>query len=468
MKTRWWTRLFSRKKPQVLIAAPPAASEAEIVKVETAPATDLGSAPQGEQATENSPVIDVVAEPVRALPESDGEAPLPATVPKPALPAHAPSDDWLRSRALYFAAANYSSPAGSERILSPDLLFRLGIERHRSQAEATPVPEPAAQLPTPSVKLAPRPMEGFATAENQDAARSDPAGRVLSVDPLLLTLFFSKREAGPGVPVDATTEYLTDPALLERGVTLRDRVLQNWAARGAPLSPRQFYELARSVAGHPGTALLLCHNTAKAFARGGEAIRWRIVNRNRGEYDDGKSKYTAAILHREGVLKSGPLAPPSLFFLLFSAAAFGTADTGDWYRFFSSAAAMYYAATKQSRVPVLSPSSEVEQVARWIDELAQAVRDPSAEWSPAYRAWLWVNAWTFFESGQWGSSQAEIRRENIVSLQGAAFGLKEAAPTAACDWNWLVPVKGVRFARPFDHAASIAERIAPESGGSKY
>jgi hypothetical protein len=459
MRIFWWVRVF-RKKPQALLSPPPEISAAQVVKVETSRAVAVIPAAEGgamdpcgssEPATEPAPRAPIEAPPAQ-----------PVTVPQSLLPVPAPSEEWLRARALYFTAAQYAATTGSERILSPDLLFRLGLERQSSLVEPAPESVPALQLAPPSVRLEPRPMEQFATASGHDTPRFDPSGLVLSVDPLLLTLFFSDREAGPSVPVDATSAYLTEPALLERCVNLRDRVLENWAARAAPLSTRQFYDLALTITRHAGTALLLCHNTAKAFARGGEAVRWQVVNRSRGEYRDGRSNYTAAVLHREGILKSGPLAPPSMFFLLFSAHAFGTADSGDWYRFFAAATAAHYAASERSRMPALAASPEAGQCALWIDELALALRDPSAEWSPAYRGWLWVNAWTFFESGTYGRSPVSIRRENIASLRGAQFGLAEAAPAVRCDCNWLVPLKGARFARPFDCAASIAERIVPE------
>ncbi len=486
MKIFWWVRLF-RKKPQALLSPPPEVSEAQVVKVEASHALtvipDVIVVPQAKSLLEvesgsaadagaidpsleaASPSVPDASEPalIEAPPaQPETHASLPAPVPQPRLPAAAQSEEWLRARALYFTAAQYAATMGSERILSPDLLFRLGLERQSSLVEPSPEFVPALQLAPSLVKLEPRPMAQFATASGHDTARSDPSGLVLSVDPLLLTLFFSNREAGPTVPVEATSDYLTQPALLERCVNLRDRVLQNWAARAAPLSIRRFYDLALTITRHAGTALLLCHNTAKAFARGGEAVRWQVVNRSRGEYRDGRSNYTAAVLHREGLLRSGPLAPPSMFFLLFSAHTFGTADSGDWYRFFAAATAAHFAASEQSRTPTLAPSPEAEQCAQWIDELALALRDPSAEWSPAYRGWLWVNSWTFFESGTYGCSPVSIRRENIASLRGAQFGLAEAAPAVHCNWNWLVPLKGARFDRPFDCAASIAERIVPE------
>src|SRR5262249_52049584 len=143
------------------------------------------------------------------------------------------------------------------------------------------------------VKPPPRLMDDFTTTWTPAPPSADSSGRVLSVDPLLLTLFFNGREADPMVPAEATSEYLTEPALLAHAIDLERRLLAHWASGGSPVFTRQLYDLALQIVPHSGTALLLCHNVTKAFARGGEAIPWRVINRTTGEYSDGASSYRA-------------------------------------------------------------------------------------------------------------------------------------------------------------------------------
>ena len=258
-------------------------------------------------------------------------------------------------------------------------------------------------------------MDDFTTsAETEPQANAE--GRVVSVDPMLLTLFLSGREGAAETPAEATTEYLSEPALLAHGIELRDRVVRHWSAGGPPLSAVAFYETARQIMPHPGTALLLCHNVAKAFARGGEAIRWQATNRARGEYTDGKSTHVAALLHRAGALKTGPFANPSIFYLLFSTTDFGATDPGDYYRFFAAATAAWYAASRQSRVPVMPPSPSVGQMAQSVVDIARQMADKSVELTPAYRGWLWANALN-------------------LPLRGAVFGLHEAGEEANPAWT---------------------------------
>src|SRR5580698_6330651 len=78
------------------------------------------------------------------------------------------------------------------------------------------------------------------------------------------------------------------------------------------------------IAQHPGTALLLCHNVTKAFARGGDAIPWHAINRATGEYSDGHSTYVAT-----GT--AAAFAGPSIFPALFATGLPGAPEAGSWY-----------------------------------------------------------------------------------------------------------------------------------------
>jgi len=405
------------------------------------------------------PVIEAKADPLppvsppllSEVPESDASEPvsfLPVPVAAPRTAKYAES--WIRDRAQYFSSGWYAPPtAGAESFLAPDLLFRLGIDTHRSLPEAASAP-PRPPAPPGAIKPAARLMDDFTTTWDPAPPAADRSGRVISVDPLLLTLFFSAREAGPAVPAQATSEYLTEPALLAHAVGLRGQLLRHWAAGGAPVTTRQLYDLALEIAQHPGTALLLCHNLTKAFARGGEAIRWRVINRATGDYSDGESMYSAA---------GSPAAhaAPSIFRALF-AAELGVADAGSWYRYFACATAACYAVSGQTRMPVLPPTPEAEQAARRIVDAGRQLRCGTCELTPAYRGWLWVNAWVFVETANYSRNQQAVHAESLNSLQGVRFGLAQAVRSPEPGWRWAVPAAASATGAASD---KIAEWLSP-------
>lgn len=374
-------------------------------------------------------------------PDSAGALPLPApqaveeALPPPSVPAPIPRrptypDSWTRERARYFSSGRYAPAAAAESFLAPDLRFRLGIEKKRSFIDAPSIAPPAPA--TPVVKAPARLMDEFTTNWDPALPGIDPSGRLLSVDPLLLTLFFGDREDGPEVPAEATAEYLTSPGLLAHAITLRTRLLQHWMAGGAPLSTRQLYSFALEISQHPGTTLLLCHNVAKVFARGGNAIRWEIVNRATGEYSDGESAYRAA---------GSPLAfsGPSILPALFAAGELSGADAGYWYRFFACGTAVCFAAAGMTRMPVSPTTEAIENRARQIVEASHQLRDATIELTPAYRGWLWVNAWMFVETAAHIRNQQAARAEAVNSMAGACFGLSQAGSRTDPAWRWAVP-----------------------------
>jgi hypothetical protein len=431
------------------------------VSSELAPAIEAHATPillpPVAEVTETSPVIEATAELVPPVSPSELETEVTESgTPDsaPLLPAPVAtqrtakfSETWIRERAGYFSSGRYAPPpAGAESFLAPDLLFRLGIDTQRSLPEAASAPH-TPPAPPCAVKPAARLMDDFTTTWDAPPPAPDPSGRVTSVDPLLLTLFLGDREAGPIVPAEATSEYLTEPALLAHAISLRGRLLQHWTSGGAPVTTRQLYDLALQIAQHPGTALLLCHNVTKAFARGGEAIRWRVINRAAGDYSDGQSAYSAAGL-------PAAFAAPSIFQALFAAAELGIADAGYWYRFFACATAACYAASAQTRMPALSSTPDAEQAARRIVDVGRQLRCGTCELTPAYRGWLWVNAWVFVETANYSRNQAAAHAESRNSLQGVCFGMAQADRSPDSGWRWAVPAVG-------SASDQIAEWLSP-------
>ena len=426
---------------QPVIAAPSA------IEASAEPAPPVWQ-PLIEPAVE-PPLIEPAVEPPVAeviesgLPEPQSE---PQPEPPPDAPPETPSSPalvappraakypeiWIRDRARYFSSGRYAPPpAGAESFLAPDLLFRLGIDKQRALPEAAPAPlTPAA--PPLVARPAPRLMDDFTTTWDPGPPTADPSGRVFSVDPLLLTLFVSSREAGPEVPPEATTEYLAEPVLLAHAIGLRRRLLQHWASGGAPVGTRQLYDLALQIAQHPGTALLLCHNVTKAFARGGDAICWRLINRATGEYSDGESAYVPASL-------AGAFAAPPIFHALFAASELAASDCGYWYRYYASAAAACYAANAQTRLPVVATTTEAVEAARDIVAVSRRLRCASVESTPSYRGWLWVNAWVFVEIAAYSRNRQAAHAESVNSLRGVCFGLSQAGCTPHSGWRWAVP-----------------------------
>jgi hypothetical protein len=421
----------------------------EIVVEPIAPLKEPDPEFQPYVVAEEPPVIAALpaAQEPPALPPVEDEAPLPLPEaieeppPPPSLPVPIPRrptypDTWIRDRARYFSSGRYAPAGAAESFLAPDLLFRLGLDKKRQIVEMPPIPPPSPVLPP--AKPPARLLDEFTTNWDPALRGPDPSGRLLSVDPLLLTLFFADREDGPSVPAEATAEYLAAPSLLAHALTLRTQILHHWTAGRAPLTTRQLNDFALEIAGHPGTALLLCHNVTKSFARGGHAIRWEMINRAAGEYSDGESSYRAA---GSPLAFSGPSILPALF----------AADAGSWYRYFACATAVCYSANAMTRIPVPPPTEAAEETARQIVETSRRLRDTTIEWTPAYRGWLWANAWVFVETAAHVRNPQSARTEALNSMQGASFGLSQAGATPDPSWRWSIPQPGA--------AGAIAETL---------
>ena len=289
------------------------------------------------------------------------------------------------------------------------------------------------------------------------------------IDPIQLGVFLSQYENDPWVPAAYTKLFMTGPPLLSMGRTLRDRVLGNWLAGGRPLTAQGLYELALSIAGEPGTALLLCHNVTKAFVRGGVAITWDST-RTEGEYTDGRRTYTAKVVNPAGRLRflkrDGKREVVSIFYLLFAADEFGTDDPGDWYHFFVTATMAATAgaggpgsSAGRGRREDLDAFPEDRGFASVVDAgtyetllgdrmraLAKEMTRPALAAVPGYRGWVLANTLSFLEGGGYGkdfaTDQSDVARESAVHLRGAAFALRMAGGPVGPAWRWHVPKAG--------------------------
>jgi hypothetical protein len=355
-------------------------------------------------------------------PESDREPPTPEPEPEPpssiaAPPLNAvPDAEELKSRAL--ARLSYFAPAGYNPFHAPPP--KLLAASHAAPAAGFTLGTTAG------------PRSYFAAAPVAILARAPaPQPGVLSaIDPAVLALYLLGREDDGRLDPAWTDLCLRQPEFLARSIKLRNDAIDNWLGGGAAWNLAEFYARALALAGHAGSALLLCHNVARAFARGGTAIRWIKTDRNRGEYFDGARAFTARALNPHGVLRAGPFAEPSVFHLLFSPHVFGAVDSGDWHRYFGSAAlAWYIAANAATAAPALTGFG-----AQW-----SALLDDAAHQLGAARAWNYANAASFLELARFGRSGDANRRAARVQLAGAVFGLEAASSAAPAGALWRIP-----------------------------
>jgi hypothetical protein len=280
------------------------------------------------------------------------------------------------------------------------------------------------------------PLSIFATGYGNP---SSSPGVVRSIDPGLFTSLIANREGCPHVPPHAVQEYLTDPALLKHALELRSRVLNRQFAGEPPLSKPEFYQLSYSIAEHSSTALLLCHNVAKAFARGGQHIRWQIVNRARGEFTDGQRVYFGR----------------NFFFALFSAAP----DSGDWYRFFAHAALASFTARGETRFPGPLAQPEAAELARRHEKLAEQFQDISD--SPQAKAALWSNTFSFWEAGCFARNLQRCTELVRLSRAACRFAFEVNGITADPQHPWRVPQPGALW-QQWDLGKATASRLTAD------
>jgi len=394
-------------------------------------------APGPEEATELP--LNQVREPAvePELPPTATPQPAESPVVQP-LPA-VPDAEEIKARAM--ARMSYFAPAGYSPFHAPPPKL-LVSSRHAS-----------AGGPTVAGTAGPRSYFSAVPAALSARAPAPPPGVLSAIDPAVLALYLLGREDDRRLDPAWSDLCLREPEMLSRAIRLRNDAIDNWLAARAPWNLAEFYARARVLAGHAGTALLICHNVARAFARGGTAIRWIKTDRNQGEYFDGARTFTARILNPRGVLRAGPFAEPSVFHLLFSAPVFGTVDSGDWHRYFGSAALAWYIAA--NAVTVAPPLAGF--VAQWATLIDSAAQQLSAAPAGAARAWSYANAAGFVELSRFGRSADANRRTAHVQLAGTLFGLAEApcAPPAGALWRIPAPTDAVRM----DVAATTVESL---------
>jgi hypothetical protein len=358
------------------------------------------------------PITQEEAEPASIEP-ADVHEELTEPEPQPKVPAKLDTAIDLRGYAVtlpadYFTPGAYApANSGMRMLLAPDLSFRL------------------ARVPSPPV--APRQVE----ARNV-ASPALPAPEAVTLNPDDLTACLIEREGSPNLTPAVVAECLTRPEWIAWAIQLRDQIVQNWLKGNEPFDTHELYRRAFNSATDPAVALLLCFETTRAFARGGQTIRWEVVDRSRGQYTDGVHSFTAEVKHRAGVLGPSPLQPPSIFYLLFAATELGMADPGDWYRFFAGATVACFAARKRI-VPREAPGAIVT--------FARSIAD---EADPAHFGWAWANAIALFETAICARSERRAKEVSEAYRRGAAFGLEEAGSLALDSWKWntqsLMPI----------------------------
>jgi hypothetical protein len=265
-------------------------------------------------------------------------------------------------------------------------------------------------------------------------------GMVTSIEPVLMNAFLSQYENDPRVPKEATKNYLTEQNLLAMGIKLRDKVISNWASGRAPLTLRQFFNLAYDITNHCGTAMLICHNVAKAFAKGGSAIQWQH-NKSTGRYEDGKKSYVVKVIHPKGVIIPRPNNEgKSIFYVLFSANELGKDDPGDWYHYFVVALVAAYSTADEIGSASISVGFETQVLHDNVVYVSEQMKDASVTLTNEYKGWLWANALSFLEGAHYGESMDDVKRESAVHLSGTVFGILQAGGSIDRSWQWRVPI----------------------------
>jgi hypothetical protein len=295
---------------------------------------------------------------------------------------------------------------------------------------------------------------------------------------------------------ELTTAYLQRPELLGPAKALRDATLKNWKDLNPPYTLDSFLAAAMTQAGgDKGTALLLCVNVARAFARGGYRIYWQrlkdwekhfpalstpagftrddyTVNDDPGGVDprlfykiapepphhpDGHVLETERLDKSPGAAPGATIKVSTLFWLLFDARDLkhledSHRDPGDHYHFYSIALVAFLGATKRVTFNLpggINPDSKMllRQVLRDMERFeGREPLEPQQFMARDARhfGWTWANALSFIEEAYFGEAdkQDEATRESDMHRKAAAFGLGQADFTVSRDWSWYVPVAG--------------------------
>jgi hypothetical protein len=463
------TRRLALPPPQAPSPAAPAEAPAVIVLPADPAATGEPTKPETEPPAsapaDPPPVIVLPADPA-----ATGEPPKPEPEPAASAPTDAPAVIVLPADPATTGEPPKPEPAAPPPCRPPDPARRAKYFAAPYVTPSPPIlrlarPTPASAETTLPIAAAPEtlPLAGLATATTPLSGA--PPGVIDCIEPIRFSAFAVWHpEAAQEVPPDATAAWLLEPVLLARAVRLRDAVLHNYAAGGAPLHPVALLEASLRIAGHAATALLLCLTVTRTFARGGEAVAWRVVDRRSGAFSDGVQTHLPVPRHPDGVVQPDSADRPGLFYLLLAAAALGTADSGDWYRFFALATLAAFTAATGCAPPRPLSDGPALHLAWQVDAAQAALRDPAQAELPAYRAWLWANALSFVEWSNWGRSQSRADAAARGGIDAARFGLAAAGFAIDSSWRWSVPVAGALRNGRAAPAACIAEWLPSANG----
>jgi hypothetical protein len=417
------------RKPKLLVEAPPELPFQPLPTDIVVTPEPVLAPPVTPEATvsvahEAAPVL--TAEPAVEPPAEVAPALTPEVAAATLQPSPSAAPDtrellaYAKTRVAYFSPAGYAPyQAKTPRLIAP-------ARRTDYDPEAEANPNVREYLRRP--------------AAAGSGSRLEP-GAIGAVHPASFAAYLLSAEQDARFDPDFAGPYLRESELLTRALRLRTVCLESWQAGKEALTAADLYREARAQVSDVPTALLLCHNVTKSFARGGLSIPWRKTDRLKGKYSDGVRTYLA---------KTG-----SIFYLLFSPSVFGTNDPGDWSRWFGWAALAAWVAADRTTEAVHSASSFLKA---WT-----ALLEPAAKGAPLQRAWNIAVAASSAELSAYGRSAESNVAVAKAQLTGVLFGLSEVqkAPPQAAVWPVPVPTGTMRLDAPLASTLDSAGKVVP-------
>ena len=308
---------------------------------------------------------------------------------------------------------------------------------------------------------------------------ASPPGAAVAGARLINTIDFSEMSpyasAWEAVAVDfypqSSRHILTDPAIVAKVRTLRDRLLSRWLGAESAVTKDQLYAEALTLAPDPGSALVLCYHVCQLFSRGFVTVYWQRVKdwindgnvlvpgttvRPTGDPVTDDDCTTGIDFYRPHELNAALPGEvlrlngrDSIFYLLFDKnEEWGVADPGDWYHFFLMASIAYYAATGRVTDRNAPESVAAQLIAALVRSIFQGMlhveQRPEVPLTSMDRydaAWRWANALSFVEGGIYGES--DTTQECDVHRKGCLYGLRLAGETHHPGYlHWWVPRPG--------------------------
>jgi hypothetical protein len=254
---RWWNRnvVPPSQSTRTVILLPPANSDQpeqpEPVVVVEHPIV-VEPAPASPTAVPEPLLVEPVIqpEPVSSTTQKEvvaAEVIEPAALPE--FPSSIPPTDWRGS--AYFLPGAYTLRWGIQPVLQS------------GRARSLPPPKYPASAPTqPARQTATQPPANTSGAFPFLLVNDSAPG--IRVDPVIFTEFLITREEELS---PAAARYWTDRAVLDPSRDLSEKLLQI----ESPLTPAQL--LAETAQPDAALALVVCHNVARAFARGSTILK---------------------------------------------------------------------------------------------------------------------------------------------------------------------------------------------------